>query len=123
MNANSHFLSRFQNLSGMGLALLIAGTASAHFDRETTSVAGKKIFIRYFVPAANSEDVETDEASVEISKANVCGDDSFELKAAVLWMPEHGHGSAPVEVLPNTESSVRCYWLRNSSWLATGRSN
>jgi hypothetical protein len=120
MNANFNFFTRIGNLTGLGLALSIAGTASAHFDRETTSVAGKKLSIQYFVPVANSDDVETDEASVEISKANVCGDDSFELKAAVLWMPEHDHGSAPVEVVPNTESSVRCYWLMGTEFFMAG---
>lgn len=120
MAAEFKLFSRFQNLFGVGLALIVAGTAAADFDREATSAAGKKLSIRYFVPNANGDEVETDRASLEISKANVCGDDSLDIKAAVLWMPEHNHGSAPVEIVTDNQSAARCYWLMGTEFFMAG---
>ncbi len=61
---------------------------------------------------------DLDESS-DYFTGTVCASSEEELQAAELWMPEHGHGSAPIEFLPPLEGCTgvtNVYFLMPGMW-------
>jgi hypothetical protein len=107
---------------GVGLitAQVLMATAYADMDRSVMSSKGRALTVQHFVADSQGAPVPVNEPSADIDMILVCGPDKVELKEAVLWMPQHGHGSAPTRIEDSEESIGICYWILGVDFVMAG---
>lgn len=79
---------RKQFALGVSGIILAAGAQAATFSMTTR---GGKAF---------TMETTADRVTGETSEFSLCGDDVAAVKRIKLWMPDHGHGSSPVQLGP-----------------------
>ena len=102
-------------------SVLASTVGSAHAEKETVSQNGVTLTIGYF--AGGGEDgsgAPTQEPGLDVERARVCAEKPKALTSAVLWMPDHGHGSSPTRVVADAAASGRCFWIEDVEFIMPG---
>lgn len=95
--------------------------AWAQSARETTTTQGRTLSMRLFEPGPGGVgETEVPAPSLLVHKASVCGQQALEFRSATLWMPEHGHGSAPTRLVADAQSQGRCVWIEDVEFVMPG---
>ena len=82
------------------------------------SDSGKDLTIKYFQLDSNDVYFPTLEVNRKVKAALVCGEESELLKEFVLWMPHHGHGSAPTSI--SYDAETECSFIENINFVMPG---
>lgn len=99
------------------LGIILANSALADSDRTIETANHRHLNISYFTVDSNGVATEATEVSQEVGAARICGDDAQSITLAKLFMPHHGHGSAPTEL---SRTSAGCLWVANVDFIMGG---
>ena len=101
----------------MAPVLLGPALALAHGSPKFKTESGRTFTVGYFEIVAGDL-VPTKNLTTAVVSAKICGPDSQTITEAVLWMPEHRHGSSPTTLSP--DANADCVWVNDLDFSMAG---